>query len=236
VSASRRIRAAAALAAIVALALSGCALSERAPSADTQDFEFDSFDAGYVLLRGDDGDSLLRTTERMTAVFPEYDQNRGIRRAIEVFPSAAAVGFEVVEVTDGEGTGRPFEVDEADGLVEITIAVPEGEFVHGEQTYEVTYQQRGVITGIGESQKFSWDVNGDGWPQPFGSVSATIQLADDLAGHVFGEPFCYIHGDDAPLGDCSVRGADGLFIAEVEDLEPNRSLHVVVEFEPGTFG
>ena len=235
-SASRRIRGAVALAAILALALSGCALSESAPSDDIQAFEFDSFDASYVLLRGEDGDSLLRTTERMTAVFPEYDQNRGIRRGIEISPNAAAVGFEVVEVTDGAGTRRPFEIGEADGLVEITIAVPEGEFVHGEQTYEITYQQRGVIGGIGESQNFSWDVNGDGWPQRFGSVSATVELGDDLAGRVFGEPFCYVHGDDAPLDDCEVRGADGLYLAEVEDLEPRRSLHVVVEFEPGTFG
>jgi hypothetical protein len=229
----------ASLAVIVALALSGCGLPaqpESTPAADIQDFEFDSFDASYVLLRGDDGGSLLRTTERMTPVFPEYDQNRGIARGIPVVPSAAAVGFEVIEVTDGAGTRRPFEIDEVDGLVQIVVAVPEGEFVHGEQTYEITYQQRGVIDGIGESQRFSWDVNGDGWAQPFGSVSATIELADDLAGRVFGEPFCYVHGNDDPLDDCTVRGADGLYVADVEDLEPGRSLHVVVEFEPGTFG
>ena len=46
------------------------------------DFTFDSFDADYTLTRADDGTSRLRAVETIVAVFPETDQNRGIRRAI----------------------------------------------------------------------------------------------------------------------------------------------------------
>ncbi|WP_447587764.1 hypothetical protein [Microbacterium lacticum] len=53
-----------------------------AAPAGVDDFTFDSFDADYTLTRADDGTSRLRAVETIVAVFPETDQNRGIRRAI----------------------------------------------------------------------------------------------------------------------------------------------------------
>src|SRR6187399_2219239 len=50
--------------------------------AGVDDFTFESFDAVYELSRGDDGRSQVRTTETLVAVFPDYDQNRGIKRAL----------------------------------------------------------------------------------------------------------------------------------------------------------
>lgn len=234
-------RGALALIAGAALLLTGCTLPtqpEATPAYDLEDFEFESFEASYVLLLEEDGDSRLRTTERMTAVFPDVDQNRGIVRSIPTDPSADAIGFRVVEVTDGSGTRRPFELEEVAGFVNIVIAVPEGEFVHGEQTYEITYQQRGVVTRLDEEpQIFFWDVNGSDWQQPFGTVSADIELVGDLASQVYNEPFCVVDSDvDDPDFDCEMRGGEGFYTAEESDLEPGESLRFAIQFWPGTFG
>ena len=235
-SAPRRIRRLLGLALGLTL-LSGCTLvAPEAGAADVDDFEIDSFEADYVLLRDEDGGSRLRTTERITAVFPDIDQNRGIVRSIPATPSAEAIGFEIVEVTDGEGTRRPFEVEQVEGSVDVVVAVPEGEFVHGEQTYVLTYQQRGVISDALEGQEFSWDVNGTGWAQPFGSVSAQVEIVGDLAASVYSVPFCYVSTSGVEIDDCTVRGGDGLYLVEAEDLGAGDSLHLVVQFEAGTFG
>ena len=50
--------------------------------AGVDDFTFASFDAVYDLARDEAKRSMLTTTETLVAVFPDFDQNRGIRRAI----------------------------------------------------------------------------------------------------------------------------------------------------------
>lgn len=233
----RHRRGALAAAAALTLLLSGCTQPGTDPVPDIQDFEFDTFDAQYILLRAADGGSTLRTIETMTAIFPEDDQNRGIVRTIETYPTSDFVGFEMIGVTDGAGTRRPFEIEQTASVITIVIAVPDGEFVHGEQTYEITYQRRGVIDAYGEVQHFATDVNGVGWAQPFGTVTAELELVGDLATAVYNEPFCYQrteYGD--PDFECDVRGGEGFYEAELNDLEPGESLHFYLEFQPGTFG
>ena len=45
------------------------------------DFTFDSFDVVYRLGRDAEGHATLLTTETLVARFPDFDQNRGIRRS-----------------------------------------------------------------------------------------------------------------------------------------------------------
>lgn len=229
-------REALAVAAALALVLSGCTPTANPAVPDVQDFEFDTFHAQLILLRDGDGGSTLRTIETMTAIFPEEDQNRGIVRTIETYPSADLVGFEMIGVTDGAGTRRPFEIEQTQNVVTIVVAVPEGEFVHGEQTYEITYQRREVIDAYSEVQHFATDVNGVGWAQPFGTVTADLELVGDLATAVYNEPFCYVRtewGD--PDFECDVSGGEGFYQAVQTDLEPGETLHFYLEFQPGTF-
>ena len=50
--------------------------------ADTSDFIITDFQADYYLDRDSSGHSTLKTIEKITAQFPDYDQNHGIERAI----------------------------------------------------------------------------------------------------------------------------------------------------------
>ena len=62
--------------------------------------------------------------------------------------------------------------------ISITIAVPEGQYVHGKQSYVIDYTQTDVTKYFKDSNddEFYWDVNGTGWSQPFAEVSATVTV------------------------------------------------------------
>ena len=69
-------------------------------AADTSDFTFDSFDAEYTLSRAADGTSHLEVVETIVARFPDYDQNRGLLRAIPLVNQGIYLEPEIHGVTD----------------------------------------------------------------------------------------------------------------------------------------
>jgi Predicted membrane protein len=206
------------------------------------DFEFASFDAVYDLSRGGDGRSQLRTVETLVAVFPDYDQNRGIRRAIPTDYKGHSTGIRIERVTDGAGNPRSFEVSSGEGgFTLVTIAVPQGQYVHGEQTYVIEYTQNDVTatsTDLSDGvtrDEFYWDVNGTGWAQPFGEVSATVRVGSDLVPALTGEAYCY-WGYDTDDDTCAIdHDGSGEFTASVTDLSAYQNMTVVVSFAQGTF-
>lgn len=204
------------------------------------DFTFTSFDAVYELRRGEDGRAQLRTTETLVAEFPETDQNRGIRRAIPSRYDGHSTRLEVESVTDETGTPRRFEVDESDGEFDV-VTIRADTFVHGEQTYVITYTQHDVVFYPDDAaiQEFYWDVNGTGWAQPFGSVTARLELDPELGARLTGAFECYQGGAGATTAcdDISqTESASGTTItANANNIGPFENLTIAVGFEPGTF-
>lgn len=217
--------------AVVALDAAGTAVD---------DFEFASFDAVYELSRSGDGRSRLHTVETLVAVFPDFDQNRGIRRALVSNYKGHSTGIDVVSVTDGAGQPRAFETSADGAFTVLTIAVPQGQFVYGEQTYVIEYTQSDVTatsTDLADGvtrDEFYWDTNGTGWRQSFGEVSATVRIADDLVPALTGDAFCY-YGYEGSTERCEIDGSGREFEASVDDLLAGQNMTVVVGFAPGTF-
>ncbi|BDZ53531.1 hypothetical protein GCM10025870_06040 [Agromyces marinus] len=208
--------------------------------ADVDDFTFASLDAVYELGRDDGGRSTLRTTETLVAVFPEFDQNRGIRRAIPRWYDGHPTDIRVVSVHDDTGAERGFETErsEDDEFELVTIAADD--FVHGEQTYVITYDQRNVTFDPDDLdvQEFYWDVNGTGWAQPFGRVRAEVRLEPDLAAAFTGDAACYrgFEGSNTPCERLDVTpGGDPVAVARAEALGPHQNLTIALAFAPGTF-
>lgn len=258
--AARRLRRIAAVAAALAgailmsaapavAALPAGAAAERpvaAPSpvqavpADVDDFTFARFEAVYELGRDADRRSELLTTETLVAVFPEYDQNRGIRRAIPRTYDGHPTDIRVVSVTDETGSPRGFEVERSeDGAFEL-VTIAADDFVHGEQTYVIAYHQRNVTFDPDDLpvQEFYWDVNGTGWAQPFGVVRGELRLEADLVDAFTGDAACYrgYEGSSTPCESLQVdRAADAVLVAQAAALGPYENLTIAVGFEPGTF-
>jgi uncharacterized membrane protein YgcG len=216
--------------------ISGLVLGVAAPaSADVDDFTFDSFDAQYELSRDAEGHSLLTTTETLVAVFPEFDQNRGIRRLLVDDYNGHPTDIELHSVTDGEGNPRHFEAETDDDNLVVTIA-DDDVYVHGEQTYVITYSQRYVTRYFSdtEADEFYWDVNGTDWTQPFGEVTATVTLTPDLMAAHNGNVDA-VSGLQDEQNPAAVETTGSGFTFSAENLQQGETLSFAIGFEPETF-
>ena len=207
---------------------------------DVNDFTFSRFEADYYLDRDADGRSTLRTIESLTAVFPDSDQNRGIARALVEDYDGAPTDLELVSVTDESGLARDYETESDDGILLVTIAADE--YVHGEQTYVLTYTQRNVTRYFADTQddEFQWDTNGTEWGQPFDSVTARVHLPAELADRLTGDAACY-QGVEGSRETCTIETEPGedpdgaLVVAGATGLSAGENVSVAIGFAPGTF-
>lgn len=222
------------------------------------DFTFDSFDADYWLVRGTGGVSRLLTTETIVARFPEADQNRGIVRALPVVDSGIDLETAVLGVTGADGAPIPWWT-ETDGDW-IYVLTGDDSFVHGAQTYVITYEMRDVVLRYDDTDadEFFWDTVGVDHAQPFGVVEADIHVATDAAAGLLPErAFCY-RGPQGSTDRCAIERAPGseplpadvaawaaaagsgatsatTFTAAAGALGPYENVTVAIGFERGTF-
>ncbi|WP_314148703.1 DUF2207 domain-containing protein, partial [uncultured Leifsonia sp.] len=206
----------------------------HAAPAGVDDFTFASFDGDYRLGRDADGHSTLTTVETLVARFPQTDQNHGIRRQLVEDYDGHPTGLTVVSVTDEKGAPRPYESDSGDGILTLTIAADD--YVHGEQTYVITYRQTNVTRYFADTgdDEFYWDANGTAWAQPFERVTATVHLGPGLAEALQGEASAY-RGPQGSTEPATVeRTADG-FRFTADGLGPRENLTFAIGFAAGTF-
>ncbi|WP_162255969.1 DUF2207 domain-containing protein [Leifsonia sp. Root227] len=236
------------VAVVLVSALTGAAPAAAvgAPSAvtgsvrtDTSDFAFDSFDADYTLTRDADKDSALRTVETLVADFPSFDQNHGIVRAIPLTYQHTDLRLSVVSVTNADGGSIPFERDDEGGFAQLKIGSADS-YVHGRQTYVITYTQRYVVRPFADTHddEFYWDVNGTAWAQPFGRVSARLHLDSGLTSALTGDASCYVgeEGSTTPCDISSTPAADGSVVSVSQSsLAPHQNVTMAVGFASGTF-
>ena len=106
-------------------------------AADVNDFSFESFDATYYLSVNENAQNRpeMQVTETLVALFPEIDQNRGIKRSL---PSRSYVDnpglIQVQSVSDENGNAREYEVIEEEGFTNLYIKKQDDSFVYGKQT------------------------------------------------------------------------------------------------------
>lgn len=206
-------------------------------TAGVDDFAFASMDADYTLGRDDDGTSTLTVVETFIADFPQGDQNHGMRRSVPDSYNGQPTFPTLVSITDGQGNAREATSDDDDGWYTMTSRADA--FVHGPQTYVFTYTMRNVTWSFPDTgDEFFWDVNGVAWPQPFGRVSATLHLNDDLAAALTDNQSCY-YGPQGSTQRCDItvettaRGATAS--ASVTAVKPYETLTIAIGFDQGTF-
>ncbi|WP_137842969.1 DUF2207 domain-containing protein [Microbacterium sp. 2FI] len=238
VSAEPRRRWRAPLAAIALAAALGFVLAILAPGiparADVDDFVFESLDVEYELGRSDDGTSTLRVVETFVAIFPEFDQNRGMRRSIPDSYLGAPLHPDLVSITDAEGRPREAETESEDGYYSMTSRA--GDFVHGRQVYVFTYTLENVtryFSDVGVDE-FYWNVNGTEWRQPFGRVTARLTLSPELEAARTGDQACYV-GYAGSTETCEIGTDAEAVVAGAANLDPFETMTIAVGFERETF-
>ena len=209
--------------------------SAPAGRADVDDFSFASFAGDYTLSRAADGTALLTTVETFVADFPEFDQNKGIIRDIPDNYNGVPLSPDVTSVVDGKGARVPFEQSTDNGVV--SLALGTDDYVTGTQTYVISYTERNVVRSFADtnSDELYRDTNGLGFDQPFGEVTASIHIADDLVPALTGNSACYV-GEENSTTPCDINGGgSGVFTATAKDLGPGENLTYSIGFAKGTF-
>jgi uncharacterized membrane protein YgcG len=226
----------------IAMALASEGANAPSPGAavvNVDDFEFESMHVDYTLDRDVDGTSRLTAVETLVALFPEIDQNRGILRDIPAEYQRVDIGLQVVSVTDENGTPVVFErstFTDYQGIDFVSLSIDDDTFKHGRTTYVITWTARDIVGTFADTstQEFFWDVNGTGWRQGFGSVTADLHLATGLAEDLTGRTTCYF-GYEGSTDTCALeRTADG-FAMDAGPLFSYQNATIAVGFEPGTF-
>ncbi|HEY9521872.1 MAG TPA: DUF2207 domain-containing protein, partial [Thermopolyspora sp.] len=204
-------------------------------SADVNDFQFASFDGQYQLSTDAAGHSRLTTVETLVAEFPEFDQNHGIRRNLVQRYDGHPTDIQIVSVTDEAGTPRSYETESENSFLSVTIA--DEDFVHGTQTYVITYTQSNVTRFFADTNadEFYWDTNGTGWDQPFGQVSATVRLAENLVPRLTGNVDAASGGEGASGPAEVTRTGEDSFTFSARNLQAGENLTFAIGFQPGTF-
>lgn len=219
----------------------GFVLLATPAAANVDDFMFEQFSAVYELDRDSDGVGSMAVSETLVALFPDYDQNRGIARLIPLSYRGVDLETSVSGVTDGSSP-RQYSLNTVGAFLEIESVVPEGSFVRGRQVYEIRYNQRHIILQPSDSgvQEFYWDINGTGWPQLFGRVAAEIRLSELLATSLEpGMSACYVGGEGSTRR-CEMwqeENSDGsvTFFVDHTAVFPFETVTVAIGFEPNTF-
>ena len=233
-----RSRVVLALLGIAAVAASVAGITAPA-AADTSDFEYSLFDADYTLTQADDGTSSVAVTETLVARFPDYDQNRGIVRALPLYYQRVALDPTVISVVDETGADVYYEEEPGDEYLVLNLGTDD--YVYGEHTYVISYTMQNVVGTFPDQgdDEFYWDVNGTGFGQPFDRVSATVHVAPELADSLTGETACYRGALNDTTGCALTSTTDDtgatVFTADETGFDAAQTLTVVVGFTEATF-
>lgn len=217
----------------IAMLCCGAVLHTTTVSADVNSFYFSDFQADYYLSKDSEGRSALRVVEQLTAEFPDFDQNKGIERAIPAVYDGHSVSFKLESLTRN---GQPEPVySQVTKNNNVIIGTGTEEYVRGTQVYQFTYTLRDVTKDFGDHQEFYWDTNGTEWTQSFGQAIARVHL-DKTVESAFTDNVACVEGVSQSTKTCSVdKNINPVTFASNGRLAGGENMTVILGFAAGTF-
>jgi len=214
-------------------------LSSPAHAQNVNNFTIQKFEVDYYLSQDSEGRSQLKTIEKITAKFPEFDQNHGLERAIPQSYDDHSTSLKIESITNENGQQLPYsDFTDNDNLV-LRIGDADS-YVHGEQTYMITYTQRDATRYFADTNddEFYWDVNGVEWRVPVENTTARLHVAAPLRDRLNNQASCY-QGASSSAMPCTIdrisEGNDAVFTATADNLGRGATMTLAVGFQPHTF-
>ena len=226
---------------IATLLVAGCATHLYAATG-TNNFTITNFNVEMTLGRDGENRSTLKTVEKITAVFPETNQNHGLERIFVREYNNHPTQLNVTSVVDQNGRSLPYHW-QGDAL----RIGDKDIYVHGAQTYVITYTQRDVTRFYADTAKdeFYWDVIGTDWRVPITDARASITLDQSIIGAHSKDAKCYkgVTGDTTTCDITPDTFAQSLpdaatpltYQASATNLGNGRGMTVALGFTKGTF-
>lgn len=208
--------------------------------AGVNDFYFEDFTGDYYLSRAEDGTSRLKVVEKVTAIFPDYNQNKGICRMIP-FTNQNGVNITLPKLTrenirvTRNGQEEPIYSIEKDSNY-YNVCTGTEEYVLGKQVYTFEYEFEKVVTDFNDYQELYWDTNGTGSSQKFNKVTARVHFVGEVLDDFSGKSWCYVgkYGQSGKDRCSKTKTDDGVeFVAS--DLKAYENLTFDVELEADSF-
>ena len=188
-------------------------------SAGVQDFHFSDFTGDYYLSKDEEGISHLKVVERLTAEFPDFNQNKGICRQIPftnrdglnvTLPSLTKSNIKITRNGEIEPIYSIEKESSRDGYYDVCTGTDD--YLQGTQVYVLEYEFTKVVTDFDINgklfQELYWDTNGNGWRQRFDQLTARLHFDDPKVWS--GESWCYV-------GKYKESGKDRCNIEKIED-------------------
>ncbi len=207
---------------------------------DVDNFYFSDFDADYYLSKDTEGISHLKVVENLTAVFPDYEQNKGICRQIPYSNQGGAnrtldqLNRNNIKVLRNGLTEPIYSIDSYNGHYEVCTGT--NDYVLGEQKYTFEYEFTKVMTDFSDFQELYWDTNGNGWYQRFDNLTAKVHFAKNIQPEYTGKSWCYVGGYGNKGSErCTVSTIDDGLKFETKNILRWENLTFDIEFEPNTF-
>ena len=239
--------------AVVVAMLLAVVFSNGAVHAGVNDFYFEDFTGDYYLAKDEGGFSRLKVVEKVTAVFPDFKQNKGICRRI---PFTNQNGTNVtlpsltrsnISVTRNGETEPIYSIDKYGDYYEVCTGTEE--YVLGKQVYAFTYEFTDVIMEFDESgnnvsgqdvvkayQELYWDTNGTDSSQRFDKVTARVHFKDGTLEGFTGESLCYVGSYGAKGNErCEIQTIGDGVTFSAKDLKPHENLTFDIKIKAGTF-
>lgn len=214
--------------------------SARAKSVDN--FYFESMHTNYYLDKDNEGRSILKLSETLEPVFPDFDQNRGIVRLIPLKYQKHGLDFKLESIFR-DGQPAPIYKNEVqDGHQKLTIRdAHANSYLHGKHSYQINYRLRDVTHKPNDAKidEFYWDVNGNAWGQSFKKVSATIKLSESIYKQLLKQNLhCYTGRLRSNAKNCTIHLDETnrtIRVATNRALSPKEGLTFAIGFQAGTF-
>lgn len=204
-------------------------------AAGLNDFTITSYDIDYTLARDSEQRSTLTTKETIVAEFPPTDQNHGIERYIPREYDDHPTSLKIQSVTDDSGKAWNYTTYTS-GDYEVVRIGDADTYVHGEQTYVVTYTQRDVTKHYADTgrDEFYWDTNGTEWRVPIRQLSVSLTVDERIASARVGEPHCY-QGRYGSTDQCKLSQSGQMYTAQATNLAAGENITLALGFAPQTF-
>lgn len=190
----------------------GANTSAQADEPSLEAFSYRTWDAVVEIDVTKAGRAIAHVTESIVAEFPDTDQNRGMVRAIPQDFLGASTNPRDFSVTDEHGAPVPFEIedgtDEEQDASFVAVLTGDDTFVHGAQTYVISYTLDDVILHRDDAtaDEFSWDLLPASRNQPVDAFTASVRFSPGLQAQLNGNARCYAGLADATT-ECDVRAS-----------------------------
>ena len=211
-------------------------LGTQTAHAAVNDFTISDYNVNYDLSRGSDNRSKLTTVETITAVFPAFNQNHGLERAVPTRYQSHNTNLKIQSITDQ--AGRPLEYSTSTFNNNLIIRIGKKDtYVHGSQTYVLTYTQQDItdnFTNTGRDE-FYWDINGTEWRVPITRLSATLHIDPSIKDSLTNNNACYF-GFSGSNNACEIAQIDDSNVRiQQEGVAAGENVTIAIGFKSGTF-